>query len=82
MNPKKAVAWVDFYDLTRHPDPKNDLQTDDYYEFTLQEEGLVQWENMFAVLNIKVKPGEEVKSIKIFQKYVNCYFLKLAFKIS
>jgi len=62
LNPKKQVAWVDFYDLTK--------ATDEVYEFTLQEEGLVQWDNMVAVLNFKVKKGEVVNCIKLSNRYV------------
>ena len=60
MNPKKAVAWVDFYDLTK--------STAEFNEYTLKEEGLVQWDNMIAGLNIKVKPKEEVSVIKLFTR--------------
>lgn len=60
MNPKKAVAWVDFYDLTN--------STAEFNEYTIKEEGLVQWDNMIAVLNIKVKPKEEVSVVKLFAR--------------
>jgi hypothetical protein len=61
LNIKRGIAWVDFYDIS-------DMQ-EDSMEFTIQEEGLVKWENMVAVLNIKVKPTEVVHVITLNNRY-------------
>ena len=44
LTEKKKVAWVDFYDLT--------TQNEEVWEFSKQEEGLVQWDNMIGTLKI------------------------------